>query len=98
MHLFSIPHNITLPSIDSIDGHWGSWSEWTHCTGCQDTGTRTRIRLCSTPSRGGLSCFGRSHESAPCQPDFVFDENSFCGNIIRHENTLENAFMTKLIR
>uniref|UniRef100_A0AC35G3W0 Peptidase M12B domain-containing protein n=1 Tax=Panagrolaimus sp. PS1159 TaxID=55785 RepID=A0AC35G3W0_9BILA len=83
---------------NSIDGHWGVWSEWTPCIGCLGTGTRTRTRLCSTPSRGGLPCFGRSHESAPCQPDFAFDDNNFCGNIIRHENTLENAFMTKLIR
>uniref|UniRef100_A0A7E4ZV76 Hemicentin-1 n=1 Tax=Panagrellus redivivus TaxID=6233 RepID=A0A7E4ZV76_PANRE len=89
----------TEPCPHAIDGRWSTWTPWSDCKGdCNGTGTRTRRRLCSTPSFGGNTCLGRSYESVPCTPDALLSDDSYCSSARRHEQALESSFVTRPLR
>ena len=52
----------------SVNGRWGTWGSFGGCSAGCGPGTRTRSRLCNSPSarNGGSACEGPSFDSTAC--------------------------------
>jgi len=47
---------------------WGNWTQWSNCTGPCGSETRTRTRICDSPTAAGLglNCIGVQNETQDC--------------------------------
>ena len=58
----------TIFPVGPVNGGWGQWEDWSECSRSCGGGTKTRERLCDspTPAHGGNPCDGENAGTDSC--------------------------------